>query len=441
MAIAIIGAGIGGLTTAWYLQQRGVAYDLFEADPAHVGGPLRSQRVGPYLLELGPHSLQLSPALETLLTDVGLADQLIDTAAVSQHRYVLRDGQLRQLPTSPPKLLTSGYFGLGTKLRLLRELFRAPAPVAPDVTLAAFFRERFGPEVVDYALAPFVSGVWAGDPEQLLVSETMPRLAALAAQHGSIIRGMARGAAGTGRRRIVSFREGGGQLTRTLGQRLHHLYRGSAVRTIHRRPDGQFALTLQAGVTPHPTYSHVVLGLPAWAAAPLLHEAFPAFANTLADIHHPPMAAVQLAYPRAAVAHPLDGFGALYPRREGTLMAGSIWVSSLYPERCPPDQVLLTSFVGGVQNPAGPDRSDRDLIGTVDAELRRLYGITAPPVFEHLLRWSRAIPQPDARIRPARAALPDLQRQGLWAVANWAAGVGVPDVVARAQEVAELLAR
>lgn len=440
MAIAIIGAGIGGLTTAWHLQQRGIAYDLFEADPAHVGGPLRSQRVGPYLLELGPHSLQLSPALEALITSVGLADEMIDTAAVSQHRYVLRGGRLRQLPSSPPALLASGYFGLGTKFKLLRELLRRPAPVSPDVTMAAFFRERFGAEVVDYALAPFVSGVWAGDPDQLLVSETMPRLAALAEQHGSVIRGLAKGAAGTERRRIISLREGGGQLTRVLGQKLHHLHLGTAVRTVRRTPDGKFRLELEKGAPRHATYDQVVLGLPAWAAAPMLREAFPDFANALRQIHHPPMAAVQLAYPRAAVAHPLNGFGALYPRREGLLVAGSIWVSSLYPTRCPADQVLLTSFVGGVQNPAGPDRPDDALVAAVDTELRRLYGITAAPVFQNLLRWSRAIPQPDAQIRPARAALPALQQQGLWAVANWAAGVGVPDVVARAQEVAELLA-
>ena len=78
------------------------------------------------------------------------------------------------MPSSPPALLASGYFGLGTKFKLLRELLRRPAPVSPDVTMAAFFRERFGAEVVDYALALFVSGVWAGDPDQLLVSETMP---------------------------------------------------------------------------------------------------------------------------------------------------------------------------------------------------------------------------------------------------------------------------
>jgi len=441
MAIAILGAGIGGLATAWHLQKRGVAYDLFEASPAEVGGAMRSVQIGPYLLELGPNSLQLSPELEELITEVGLSSQLMDTAAVSQHRYVLRAGRLLHLPASPPALLTSGYFSLTTKLKLLAELLRRPGrPVPPDTTLAAFFRERFGSEVVDYALSPFVAGVWAGDPDQLLVSETLPRLITLANQYGSLLRGFARSAGSAARRRIVSFREGAGQLPRALAAGLHHFHPGAPVRAVHRQPDGLFRVELTNGPAPRAAYRHLVLALPAWAAAPLLRQALPEFASLLAAVYYPPMAAVQLAYPRVAVRHELNGFGALYPRREGRLMAGSIWSSSLYPDRCPTDQVLITSFVGGAQNPDGPAKSDADLIDAVDAELRQLYGITATPVFQNLVRWPRAIPQPDARIVPVRAALPALRQQQVWAVASWAAGVGVPDVLSEARRIAGVLA-
>lgn len=442
--VAILGAGLGGLVTAFYLQRAGIPYDLFEADAVSVGGNIRSQQVGPYLLEVGPNSLQLTPALETLIADAGLTGEVVETAAVSQHRFVLRGGKLRKLPGSPPALLASGYFGLGTKARLLTELLRRPgAPVPADTTLAAFFRARFGVEVVDYALAPFVAGVWAGDPEKLLLRETLPRLAALADQHGSLVRGLMKSAketGGTARRRIVSFREGAGQLPRTLAANLRRLHAGAAIATITRELDGSFRLTRADGQpTPRATYGRIVLALPTYAAAPVLARAFPDFAAALEAVRYPPMAAVYLAYPRAAVAHPLDGFGALYPRVEGRRAAGTIWSSSLYPARCPAGEVLLTTFVGGDQTPTAADLPDDALISAVDGELRALYGITAAPTLQHVARWPRAIPQLDSFIQPVRAALADLEARGLFAVANWAAGVGVPDVVARAVAVAEQL--
>ncbi len=452
--VAIIGGGLGGLVTAFYLERAGIAYDLFEASPTHLGGTIQSVQQGPYLLEAGPNSLQLTPELAQLIADVGLQAAVIDTAAVGEHRYLLRGGQLRALPGSPPGLLLSGYFSLRTKARFLTELLRRPgAPVPATTTLAAFFRDRFGDEIVRWALDPFVAGVWAGDPERLLFREAMPRLATLADEHGSLIRGLMRSArtpadaggasetsragGATARRRIISFREGAGQLPGALAASLRHLHVGAAIGAVTRAPDGAFRLTRADGhPPPHPTYSRLVLALPTYAAAPILAEAFPEFSAALAAVRYPPMAGVFLAYPRAAVRHALNGFGALYPRAEGRRAAGTIWSSALYPDRCPPDEVLLTTFVGGDQAPTAADLPDDALAAAIDTELRALYGISAAPTFQYVARWARAIPQLDAAIRPVRNALPALAPQGVLAVANWAAGVGVPDVVARAQRVA-----
>ncbi len=441
--VAIIGAGLGGLTVAWHLERAGVAYDLFEADATVLGGAVQSGREGPYQLEFGPNSLQLSPELETLLTDLGLAPDIVDTAAVSQNRFILRGGRFRVLPGSPPALLASGFFSVGTKLRLLRELVRRPAPVPPDTTLAAFFGARFGSEVVDFALAPFVAGVWAGDPQQLWLHQTMPRVAALAAEYGSVIRGLAKTAGATQRRRIIGLRHGAEQLPLALAADLHHLHTGTAVQAVRKLADGTFRVELAgdgpSAETEKRTYRAVVLALPTYAAAPLLAPDWPTFAAELAAVRYPPMAVVHLAYPRAAVPHPLNGFGALHPARENTLTAGTIWTSSLFPDRCPPTEVLLTTFVGGTQFPDAPNQPDDVLRALVDAELRRLYGITAAPTFGRVFRWPRAIPQLDAALAPVRAALPVLATEGLHVAANWASGVGVPDVVAGARQIAERL--
>ncbi|GAA4011513.1 protoporphyrinogen oxidase [Hymenobacter fastidiosus] len=435
MRVAILGGGISGLTLAFYLQKAGVAYDLFEAGPA--GGNIRSQQIDGYLLETGPNSLQLSDELEQLLTDLGLTDQLQDTAAVSKNRYVLRGGQYRKLPGTPPALLASPFFSLKAKFNILRELARPAAPTDPMETLAHFFRRRFGPEIVDYALNPFISGIYAGDPEKLLVHKTFPKLAALEQTYGSVLRGLAKSGTSGTRKRIVSLRRGLQTLTDTLAAQLTNYHGNQAVTALLRPAPGRYQVQTAAGIFPE-TYDTVVLALPTYAAAPLLQPWFAAAATALAAVYYPPMTAVFTAYNRADVEHPLDGFGALHPKAEQPYAAGSIWTSSIYPDRVPAGQVLFTTFVGGSQYEAQARQSAADQKSAVHAELSRFYGIRAvQPVWQYRYSWDHAIPQFDQHIVAAHTAVDELQDQGIYAAANWRAGVGVPDCIRQARSLAE----
>ncbi|MGI4740023.1 MAG: protoporphyrinogen oxidase [Janthinobacterium lividum] len=444
MRIAIIGGGLTGLTLAYYLQKAGVAYDLFEASERAGGNLLSPLDPAGYQLEAGPNSLLLSPELEELLTELGLQDKIQEAAPVSQHRYVLRHGQYQALPASPPKLLTSGFFSLKTKLNLLRELLRRPAPPVPGETIAAFFGRHFGAEVVDYAVNPFVAGIYAGDPQELLLALTFPQLAAMEQQYGSVLRGFAaaqKGQRGT-RRRTVTLRGGVQTLTAALGQRLAHYSAGTAVAKVQRTEAGEFQLwTNEAGrVTDHHkplgTYTHLALALPAYAAAELLRPLHPAAAEALAAVRYPPMTLVYSAYDRAAVAHPLVGFGALNPKAEGTYSAGAIWTSSIFPDRVPADQVLFTSFVGGAQFAQQAQEPAATQLAAVHQELSRLYGIGGAPRWQGRYYWPRSIPQFDQHLAAARAAVAPLAAVGIVAVANWQAGVSVPDCVKHARRVA-----
>ncbi|WP_210517638.1 protoporphyrinogen oxidase [Hymenobacter terricola] len=442
MKIAIIGGGISGLTLAWYLQQAGVAYDLFEAD-ARPGGNLRSWATPEgYLLETGPNSLQLSSELAELLADLGLSDQIQDAAAVSQHRYVLRDGRYQIMPSSPPSLLTNGFFSLKAKWQLLKE-FRKPAePIDPTETVAHFFRRRFGPEILDYAVNPFMAGIYAGDPEQLLINKTFPQLPALEQQYGSVLRGFAKTSKGAARRRIITLKTGIQTITDTLAAKLTNYQAGAAVSAISRAADGtyQVELTERQGLEAAPGYTHLALALPAYAAAPLLETLFPQAATALAAVQYPPMSAVYSAYDRTAVAHPLNGFGALNPKVEGTYAAGSIWTSSIYPERVPAGQVLFTTFVGGAQYAEAARESEAAQKAAVHAELSRFYGIAGAPRWQGRFAWSHSIPQFDAHITGAHHAAEALAGANIVTVANWRAGVSVPDCVRYARQTAETLA-
>ena len=447
MRIAIIGGGLTGLTLAYYLQQAGVAYDLFEASE-RPGGNLHSpQDLAGYQLEAGPNSLLLSSELDELLTELGLQDAIQEAAPVSQHRYVLRHGAYQALPASPPKLLTSSFFSLKTKLRLLGEVLRRPAPPVPGETIAAFFERHFGSEVVDYAVNPFVAGIYAGDPRELLLALTFPQLAALETQYGSVLRGFAasqKGKTGT-RRRTITLRGGVQTLTDALAARLTHYHLGQAVSAIGKEQLamrnaqlGASAYQLTINNQPAPlTYSHLALAVPAYAAAELLRPLHPAAAAALAAVRYPPMTLVYSAYDRAAVAHPLAGFGALHPPGEGTYAAGAIWTSSLFPDRAPAGQVLFTSFVGGVPFAQQAQAPESEQLAAVDAELRQLYGISQPPRWQGRYYWPASIPQFDAQLAAARAAMAPLASDGLVGVANWAVGVSVPDCIKHAKALAE----
>ncbi|WP_046247102.1 protoporphyrinogen oxidase [Hymenobacter terrenus] len=439
MKIAIIGGGISGLTLAWYLQKAGVAYDLFEAD-ARPGGNLHSWPTPEgYLLETGPNSLQLSTELEELLADLGLSDQIEDTAAVSQHRYVLREGRYRQLPSSPPTLLTNGFFSLKAKWYLLRELRKPAAPIDTTETVAHFFRRRFGSEIVDYAVNPFMAGIYAGDPEKLLLHKTFSQLAALEQQHGSVLRGLAKTGKGAPRRRIFTLKNGVQTITDTLAAKLTHYHSNTKVTSLARAADGTYQLQLATAAATS-GYTHLALALPTYAAAPLLSPLFPDAAVALAAVHYPPMSAVYSAYDRAAVAHPLNGLGALHPKVEGTYAAGSIWTSSIYPQRVPAGQVLFTTFVGGAQYVEAALEAEDTQKAAVHAELARFYGITGTPCWQGRYFWPRSIPQFDEQIVAAHAAAAALETDNIVAVANWRAGVGVPDCVRHARHVAGALA-
>ena len=442
MKIAIIGGGISGLTLAWYLQKAGVPYELFEAD-ARPGGNLHTWATPEgYLLETGPNSLQLSTELEELLADLGLTDQIQESAAVSQHRYVLRGGRYRQLPGSPPALLTNSFFSLKAKWQLLKEFRQPAAPIDVHETVAQFFRRRFGSEIVDYAVNPFMAGIYAGDPEQLLLHKTFPQLAALEQQYGSVLRGLAKTGKAAPRRRIITLKGGVQTITDTLAARLTSYQPGTAVTAISRATDGTYQLELLGpqGLAAAPGYSHLALALPAYAAAPLLEPLFAEAAAALAAVHYPPMSVVFSAYDQAAVAHPLNGFGALHPKVEGTYAAGSICTSSIYPQRVPAGQVLFTTFVGGTQYEAAALQPEDVQKAAVHAELSTFYGITGAPRWQGRYLWPRSIPQYDARIMAAHATTDALAREHVVAVANWRAGVSVPDCIRHARRTAEALA-
>lgn len=438
MTVGIIGAGISGLTLAYELQKQGIDYQLWEASPK-PGGYIQSRREqaggssgSSYLLESGPNSLLGDRALLEWIEELGLTPELQFSKPVSKARFIFRDGQYRELPSGPPTLLFGRFFSWKTKLAIWRE--RANKTLSPTgETLAQFFRRRFSQELVDYALGPFVAGIYAGDPEQLLVSETFPILLQYEKEYGSVVRGLIKNQSKTERRQSFSFRNGMQTLTDTLAARLTNLSLDTSVEQIELVQAG-WQVTV-AGKTK--AVDKLVIAIGAEAAAELVAPFNKELAARLRAVAYPPMSVVHSVYKRSAVGHALNGFGGLNPKKEGQFSAGHIWSSAIFDGRCPTDEVLFTTFVGGTQSARNARQPDDVLMAKVHQELMEGFSIQADsgPVFQSVRRWERAIPQYDTAVAAVKELVKAAEKDQLLVCANWYGGVSLSDCVQKAQKM------
>jgi len=229
--VVVIGAGISGLASAWWLQSGGHKVTIIEAD-SRPGGTIGTVRDSGYLVEAGPNStLETSPLIAQLLEQTGTIAQRIYANPAANNRFILRGGMLLPLPLSPPAFFKTRLFSAGAKLGLLREPFVRRSSPGVEETVAQFVRRRLGVEFLDYAINPFVAGVYAGDPECLSVRAAFPRLFEIEQQYGSLIRGQIMGAKERKRSQetpkqsapMLSFAEGMQTLTDGVAARMEDL--------------------------------------------------------------------------------------------------------------------------------------------------------------------------------------------------------------------------
>lgn len=410
--VVVAGGGISGLSAARELTRRGAQVVVLERSQ-RWGGPVESVRRDGWLFESGPNTLMIDDAeLGGLIDALIPTDEQLVAKPDAARRYIVRGGRPRAIPRSPGEWLSARLWSWGG---LLRAAGGALLPRAADErSLGAFARRRLGPELTDYAVNPFVAGIYAGDPDRLELASAFPKLDALRAEaDGSLLRGglalarkgrQARRGAPRFRRKLASFARGIGQLIEALLAQLApaaELRLGCALRGLERAPDG-WRCALEDGSSLEA--DGVVLALPAAGLDSLaLGDGVRGGLGDLREVHYPPVSVVALGFPRDAVRHPLDGFGMLLPARERGQILGTLFSSTLFPGRAPAGQVLLSTFVGGSRQPELTELDDDALSHLVAGELERLLGASGPPSARQIKRWPRAIPQLDlghaARVR------------------------------------------
>jgi oxygen-dependent protoporphyrinogen oxidase len=448
--VVVVGAGISGLTAAFRLHRGGLRVAVLEA-AARGGGVIETFSQEDWRFEMGPNTVLASDeSVGRLIRDAGLDGEKLLAAPQAKRRYLSKGGTLVPLPGGPQSLLATPLFSAGAKLRLLREPWIGRPPAGVEETIAQFVHRRLGREVLDYAVAPFVSGVYAGDPERLSARWAVPKIHALEREHGSLIRGaiaqgkkQRKGPAPTGSGGgMISFREGLEALPRRLAREIGDVRTGVTVIgiTSHASHAGGFSVATSAGPI---AARRVVLAVPADAAARLLDEATAGASRTLAEIPYAAVAMVSLGWRREEVGHPLDGFGFLVPRQEGLRLLGCLFPSELFPGRAPEGHVALAAFAGGRTDPELVGWDEARIATTLIAELRALLDLRGDPAFQLVRRWPRAIPQYEVghgrfveRAKEIEAALPGLRLAG-----NYLGGISVPDCIGNATALAEEMLR
>ncbi len=411
-----------------------------------MGGAIETHVEGAWRFELGPNTVvENDPSVSALIAAAGLAGEKITASPAAKRRYLYKDGRLQALPGSPGGFLRTSLFPASAKLRLLKEPWIARPAGDPEESIAAFTRRRLGQAFLDDAVGPFVSGVYAGDPERLSVRWALPKIAALEREHGSLVRGaLARrksrkpaGASGG----MISFAAGLAELPRRLAREIGEVWTGVAALRILPTGNG-FRVETTAGPR---VASRVVLAVPADVAARLLAEATGGRSLALAEIPYAPVAVVALGYRREDVAHPLDGFGYLVPRKEGKRTLGCLFPSTIFPGRAPAGHVALTAFVGGRTDPEIVTWDDDRIAATVAEEVGQALGIRrqrGQPVFRLVRRWPRAIPQYEIGHGRFVTLGSEIENDlpGLRLGGNFLAGVSVPDCIRNAVRLAEEIA-
>ena len=449
--IIIIGGGISGLSLGYLLQKRKPSIDLIvlEAEK-RVGGKIWSDKADGFLCESGVNGfLDNKPKTLELASDLLLTPLRSSDAA--RKRFIFSEGRLHMLPDSPSAFFKSNLLSLWGRLRIIYEIL-APRTEKEDESLAEFGTRRLGREAFEKLIDPMASGIYAGDPAALSLRSCFPRIHQLESDYGSLIRAMIKlkkkakkeGKAGPGAGPggvLTSFFEGMETfvvaLKASLGEKVRPMSKVVSLSKNSRR----YTVHLQDGSSIEADAA--VVAAPAHAAAGILKDFDADLSRTISEIPYPPVSVVCTGFKKDKIGSSLDGFGFLVPYREKRRILGTLWDSSIFPNRAPEGYVLLRSMLGGARASSIALQGETRLADMVTGELGDVMGIKAQPDFVKVYVHEKAIPQYTLGHQKRLKLMDDIvvKYKGLYLTGNSYRGISVNDCIENSYKLAsEILA-
>ena len=445
----IIGSGISGLTTAYKLQHSGCSVNVFERG-GRVGGAINTHSQNGWLAEYGPNTiLETNTQIKTLITELGLDGEKLYPNSVSSNRFIVKNGKLLPLPISPLAFFSSSLFSAKSKCNIIREPFIPKWQNDYEESLSEFVLRRLGQNFLDYAVNPFVAGVFAGDPNKLSVKHALSKLYKLEQDYGSLIKGQIKKAKlpaqsddiPKNRAKMFSFKNGLKVLPETLASKLKTpIEFNTTVEQVQKLNEGweitynqqNEIKTLKADNLIYAGTGHQLANCKIMNNKNLDLS----FGN---EIEYPPVATLTLGFHKNQIQHALNGFGLLVPQVENLQILGALFNSSLFPYRAPDDHVTITVFMGGVRQPELALESEEKRLDIAVNDLTMLLGITGSPALIFHKQWTKAIPQYNVGYGDIKSKFQRLEKDnpGLYFTGNYREGISVADTILQAIQTAD----
>jgi oxygen-dependent protoporphyrinogen oxidase len=450
MRLIIVGGGISGLSLAYLLLEQKPSLDLLVLESEKkAGGKIWTEKVEGFLCEGGVNGfLDNRPRTLELASRLRLAP--IRSSDKAQKRYIFSDNKLHLLPDSPLSFFSSNLLSLYGRIRILYEIL-APRGKQDEESLADFAKRRLGIEAYEKLIDPMASGIYAGDPEKMSLKSCFPRIFELEEKYGSLIRAMIKlkkEAKKTGKKVgagpggvLTSFYDGMEVLIIALKNYLgDRLKTESRVVSIDKKGD-----TYIVFLSDNSSFEAegVIIASPAHSTSEIVRDFNKKLSQTLGEIPYPPVSVVCFGYKKDRIKQPLDGFGFLVPKREGRKILGTLWDSSIFPNRAPEGYILLRSMLGGARSAEVALQGDERLIDTVMDDLKDVMGIGVNPDFIKIYRHEKGIPQYLLGHEKRLAEIDRIVRpyKSLYITGNSYRGIGVNDCIENSYKLAERIVK
>ncbi|MDG5473419.1 protoporphyrinogen oxidase [Jeotgalibacillus sp. ET6] len=457
--VVIIGGGITGLTAAYKLdkesKRRGLGLEITLIESSHrLGGKIHTVHKDGFVIEKGPDSfLERKKSMSRLIQDVGLGDRLVPNSTgqafilMNDKLHPMPGGAIMGIPTQIKPFITTDLVSMTGKLRAAADFVLPCSKGAGDQALGSFFRRRLGNEIVENMIEPLLSGIYAGDIDQISLKSTFPQFYQLEQEHRSLIAGIKKTAPSPqvdqdGKKKkksmFLTLTSGLQSLVDTLEEKLQDaaIHKGVKIESIEHAPSGRYSLKMNNGE--YIEADSVVFAVPHLAAHSIFHKKN--LLSQFKDVPATSVATVAMAFPKAAVANMLDGTGFVVSRNSDYTITACTWTHNKWPHTVPEGKVLLRCYVGRAGDEAVVDLADDQIEAIVLNDLNRIMNLDAKPDWTIVTRWIDAMPQYTVGHRERLADVRnEMQRTfpGVYLAGGSYDGIGLPDCIDQGEKAAD----